>query len=273
MPVQAGASRIILGLDSRARTATALDVVRCILSENVTELLSVFVADVELLAHARSRLAREVLLSGAARRLDSEAVGRQMRALSSLAQRELDTGAARLGLQHSFRFARDETVIELAAEAHEADTLVVTLSEAFGIGPALRSALVKLVAARLRILMFAREAWQRERTVALIVDASTDRSPAPRVAQRLSEHSGSALVLIAAGDKAAARGARKRLVQEGIQFEDETFVDASNDAIVEAVRRSRARAVVMPWHHHEQEAALLERLLTETSATVALVGE
>lgn len=272
MPPRSPNSRIILGLDPSVRTSTALDVVRCIVPENVTELLSVFVTDVELLAHARSRLAREVLLSGTARRLDSEAVGRQMRALSSRARRELDAGAARLGLQHSFRFAYNETLNELATEAREADTLVITLSEASGVAPTLRSALEKLMVARLRILMFAREAWQRERTIALIVDTS-ESSLTPRVAQQLSEHSGSALVLIATSTPGQARAMRMRLAEQGIEFEDDTFLAPSHDAIIEAVRRSRSRAVVMPWHHQEQEAALLERLLAETSATVALVGE
>jgi hypothetical protein len=266
-------SRIILGLDAGARTAIATDVVRCILPADVSELQSVFVADAGLLEHARSRLAREVLTSGITRKLDTEIVRRQMRVLSTLARHELDRAAARLGLQHSFRVAHDEVPGELVTRAHEADTLVVTLSGAFGLGPGLRATIDRLVVARLHILMFARETWEREHSIALLVDPDDDVGLAPRVAQQLAEQSGSALLLIARGTRDEAQAMRDALADTGMKLAEEALSAPSTDAVIDAARRSRARAVVMPWHHEPEEAALVERLLTETPATVALVGD
>jgi hypothetical protein len=125
----------------------------------------------------------------------------------------------------------------------------------------------------LRILMFARETWKRQRSIALIVDAKFDAGQAPRVAQQLSEQSLSALVLIVRGARDEARTTRDVLVGAGMKLADETLLAPSYDAIIDAVKRSGASAVVMPWHHRADEAALVERLLTETPATLALVGD
>jgi hypothetical protein len=267
------ASRIIFGLDPAARTAMALDMLRCVLPENASELFSVFIEDMDLLEHARSRLAREVSLSGAAGPLDSTALSRQMRAQSARARRELDSAAATLGIQHTFKFAPGNTLVELATQAGEADTLVVTMSETLGVRPAWKAALQKLLLARLRMLMFAREGWQRERNVAVVVDDPAGARLSMSVARKLCEASRSQLTLLVSRTRGEERAAEKSPAAASITRGEETVLDMPPGAIVSAVRHSRARAVIVPWHHAEEELALVETLLTETQSAVLLVGE
>ena len=121
-------ARIVIALDAAAQHATALDIVRCMISETFPELLGLFVEDVRLLEHAHSRLAREVVLSGAERPLELGALSRQLRAQSEQVRRSFEAAAATLGLPHTFQVARGEFLAALANRAAEAEALVVSLA-------------------------------------------------------------------------------------------------------------------------------------------------
>jgi hypothetical protein len=119
--------RIVVALDPASPQADALDLLTGLVGLD-TDLLGLFVEDTRLLSHARSSLAREVVLGGVERALDLAALERQLRVRSADVRRHFESAARRFGGRHTFRVARGEVVEEIERAAVESELLVVCVA-------------------------------------------------------------------------------------------------------------------------------------------------
>jgi len=118
-------SRIMVALDTSARSSAALDTAAELASALGAQLLGLFVEDINLLRLAGLPFAREVgRASAAARPLDFSAVERGMRMEAARAQRSIAGAAQRLQLQWSFRVTRGQAIAQVLAEAAQVDMVV-----------------------------------------------------------------------------------------------------------------------------------------------------
>jgi hypothetical protein len=252
----------------------ALDLVRCMTAGGIAELLGVFVEDMRLLEHARSRLAREVLLSGAERPLDAQTLSRQIRAQSQRVRGDFEAAASKLGLPHSFRFARGEGYAELALHSTGTETLVITAAASGTAHTALQPTLDTLLSASLHRLLFAREGWQTGRTVLALVEDPADI--ALSVARRIAEQSQSAISLILFGAAAADPKALRSVMDDADTPKARASIAAVSAEIdpaslVATVKRTSARLVVIPWQLAADDPGLIGALLSKTNSAVLLL--
>ncbi|HEY8521929.1 MAG TPA: hypothetical protein VIN61_17790 [Gammaproteobacteria bacterium] len=233
------------------------------------ELLGVFVEDVRLLEHARSQLAREVLLAGGERPLELAAVERQLQAQSARVRRLFEAAAARRGITPTFEIARGHLAAELARLAAEADALVVALA---GAGRPLwdRLAIRELLRAPLRTLLLAREGWASGGTIMVVIDDPDRASQALAAARRLAAASGSALDVLLVGPARRDR-ARLEALLAGAERPAVTLVEVGAAvldpvALARAARSRDVRLLVIPAGRVDVEDLACELLARAPSA-------
>jgi len=271
------AARIVLALDAAAREGTALEIARCLAGGRLDELLGLVIEDARVLGHARSRIAREVMLSGLERPLEAAALARQLRAQAESARRRLESSAVRLGLRFRAEVARGELLEALTHGAAHAETLVVGESlEAAGFGAIRRSVLHALALADTRSVLFARTGWHTGTSVIAIAEPTGGASAELRVARALAEQSRSPLrLLIAAGEdvtEAALTAIRERILAElgPLPAGSVLVAPRAPAALAAATERLRARLVVLPWTGEETNEPYAD-LLERTRSAVLLV--
>jgi len=240
----------------------------------IAELLGVFVEDMRLLEHARSRLAREVLLSGVERPLDAKTLSRQIRAQSQRVRGDFEAAARKLGLPHSFRFARGEGYAELVLHSTGTETLVITAATSGAARAAWQPTLDTLLSASLRRLLFAREGWQTGRTVLALVEDPSDM--ALSVARRIAEQSQSPIALILFGAAAADPKALRGVIDDADTPKARASIAAVETEIgpatlVASVKRTSARLVIIPWKLAAGDPELIGALLNQTNSSVLLL--
>src|SRR5690606_30854392 len=119
------AARILGALSATADTRIGREIDRYLLGDAPPESVGLVVEDPALFAHAGSRLAREIVLSGFERRLDPQALDRELRARAAEWRRMLEAESARLGMSVALETVRDERRSALARAAERADALIV----------------------------------------------------------------------------------------------------------------------------------------------------
>jgi nucleotide-binding universal stress UspA family protein len=129
-------TRILVALDTSARSLAALDTAAALASALSAELTGLFVEDINLLRLAELPFAREVGHASAANRpLEFSEVERALRGQAARIERAMAEAAGRLQLQWSFRVARGQVVPQILEVAEEVD-LVVFGKEGRAAGPA-----------------------------------------------------------------------------------------------------------------------------------------
>ena len=273
----AAIARIVVALDPDAPNEFALDIARHLPQSAATELLGLFVEDARLLAHAGSRLAREVVFGGGERAFERPALERQIRAQAAEQRRRFESAATRLGLRHAFHVIRGERLAELVREATDAEALVVTLAARTAALPGWSaSALRQIARAPLRSVLFAREGWTGNRVVALLARPEQG-APSLRAAIRFARASLSPLTVLLHG----AAGKRVAEVEQWLAAAmgptglGRSLVLAIGDLTVARLRDvSRdARLVVLPAAHSTSEEAFIDAALDTLRIPLLLVRE
>jgi hypothetical protein len=271
-------SRAIVAFDCQAHTALAVEITHYAATVTSSGLLGVLVDAVELLDHAQSSLAREVLYSGAQRPLETVALGRQIRARSRLAQNEFESAAKKLGLAHEFRSSDGNVLARLAEWVSESQALVATVAaDSVAMRTAWKSAMHDLSAASIRTLLFAREGWRIGTGILAVIDDITQADATLRIARRFVRGSHSPLFLALSNDSTNDNQAAEALIaKERTRLSMPVRVVTAPDVtgpqtIADAIRQTHARIVILPWKLTEKSPNLLETLLTATNASVALV--
>lgn len=272
--------RIVVAVDAGEGSEFALELARH-LSEAVSpELLGLFVENVHLLDHTRSRLAREITRSGRERPLERGRLERQIRDESLRARTRFEQAATRLGVRHSFRVARGEIAAELLQQAAEAEALVLSLAErAAPPDPWVRATVERLIGSELPVLLFAREGWRRGRSIAVVIeDADTLHAPA-RAAARLARHSGSPLTVLLTGRALEDRAAAAARVVDAVAARGAAVGDViairavTAEALARAMRLCQARLLVLPGGDARAEAELVIELLRRLPSALMIVRD
>ena len=118
-------TRILVALDTSARSQAALDTAAELASALSAQLMGLFVEDINLLRLAELPFAREVGHASAANRpLEFSEVERALRGQAARIERAVAEAAGRLQLQWSFRVARGQVVPQILAVAEDVDFVV-----------------------------------------------------------------------------------------------------------------------------------------------------
>ncbi len=236
-------SRVVVAVDRGNEQGFVLELARQIVPAAALEMLGLYVENARLLEHAKSRFAREIMLSGRERPLEAAALERQLRAEATRARAQFETAAARIGVAHEFLVARGNVATELLRHAAEAEGLIVSLAEdATGIGTGLAAALGELLAAPLPLLLIARPGWLLGESIAVVVDEHGAEQETLAVAARIARLSRSPLVALAAAGKPL-----ESLSRSGPRGTQTVIIGELTTAnVVAAARQWRARLIVLP---------------------------
>ncbi|HEX5420031.1 MAG TPA: hypothetical protein VFY39_08530 [Gammaproteobacteria bacterium] len=275
---RAEVSRLLIALGPQSETALELASYLRVVGGEQAELLGLLVEDPRVAAHAGSRLAREIVLSGLERRLEPAGLERQLRARAAQLRRRFEAAAAKLGSRHDFQVVRGELLTEVLRAAERADALIVDAAGA-PFAPSAWSLpdLQRLLRAARRFLLIVREGWfsGREVLVVLTCEAEVRHAFAPVLATALQiareTRSPLAVVLVCSAAPRTDRLARElghAASLAGVPFEG--VLTAPGLAVgerVTAVRRRHPRLVLLAGESAEEET-LVEALLPRISSSL-----
>ncbi|MCI0654328.1 MAG: hypothetical protein L0Y38_02435 [Methylococcaceae bacterium] len=263
--------RIIVALDSVEPRDVALEIARQLQFAREREFLGLFIEDTHVLDHARSRLAKEVMLSGTERPLNRNTLERQMRAQSTQVRQRFEAAASQLGLRHTFRVARGEFLAELLEQAVDADALVLSLTKnAIRLHELVGTAMERLSTAALPLLLLAREGWFSGLSILALVADPKLEIQALQTAARFAKRSKSALKIILTGEALAERDSwlpkfSLDLHAEGVNLAAIIpMARLSGPAILQVARNHQARLLVVP-----SSLPLSHDLIVEISKKIA----
>ncbi len=269
---------IIVALDPVAPGSVGLELLRDVVIGRDRLLLGLFIEDTDLLAHAQCRLATEVVLSGAARPLDSARLEGQLHAQSAAIRQIFEREATRLGLPHTFRTRRGPLVSELAGAAAGADLLVIELARlAAGAQSIWVRQLEQLCRAELPNVLYAREGWATGSTVLAIIDEPADVETSGLAAVRLARAGNIALTLLL-GEESQTHSAeieatlRQYGLETVVRVERLRTVDASAPVLAALAQAENARALVAPGRVTRGNAGLVRELLRLTRCSVMIAS-
>jgi hypothetical protein len=264
-------SRVVVALDPAGGAEFALDIAAFV-SGGTFEIVGLFVEDIRLLEHARSPLAREIVLSGRDRSLNCESLERQIRARAAAVRTRFEDAAAKLGLRHVFQVARGDVLAEVARGAAGADVLVVSLGAETG-RPASwwGTPLEQLVREPFPALLFARERWPAG-GILVAIERPERALAALKIAARLAKRSRAPLSILAAGAALAELDIAAIVRTEGI--EAPVLVRAEPIAAETIARAARgSRLVLLPSRDTVSDEALIGALLAKVHAPLMLIRD
>lgn len=269
---------ILVALDPAAPGSTSLDLLRDVAIAGDRTLLGLFIEDTELLAHAQSRLATEVVLSGTARPLDFTRLEGQLNAQSLAIRRIIEREAARLGLPHAFRTLRGQLVGELAIAAANADMLVIELARLATGAPSIWiSQLEQLCLADLPNVLYAREGWSAGGTVLAVIDEAADVETSGRAAASLARAGNSSLTVLlgerSRSHEAEIEAALRRHSRDAmVRVERFRVGGLGAHALAYFAQAGNARALVAPAHVTRTDAGLVRELLRLTRCSIMVAS-
>ena len=271
-------SSVVVALDIHDDRGSAIELAGALARDGARELIGVFVEDAELLEHAGSRLAREVMLSGAERAFERAALERQLRAQAGRARASFEAATARLGLRYTFEVARGNIITEAIKRAAAAEALVLSIArDANRLGPSPVAMLRQIVAARLPLVLVAREGWLSGRSIAVIVDRADTVEFMLESAVRLAQRSQSPIsVLVTAASEEdrtllAGRVGNALRVRGMEHKEVVSLLRSEGREIALAASACQARLVVAPIPSEPTELDLIEELWRRLPGALMLV--
>ncbi|HEU4618286.1 MAG TPA: hypothetical protein VFV10_09605 [Gammaproteobacteria bacterium] len=271
-PGREARAHLLIALSAESRDDFELSLCRHLVGEIEADLLGLLIEDARIEAHARSRLAREIVLSGEARRLEAATLERQRRARAAAMRRRFEEAAARLGWRHDFRVVRGDPLAELLTAAAEADVMILPGAEA-GAGAAAWSAadLRRLAAGRLRALLLARPGWARGREIVAVLTGEADAALSPGsvlgTALGLANETHSTLTVVLAGPAAAlAERVAAALPASGAEpLFGRILAVPDVAAVADALRTRGVRMLVLSAATAEEERAVAALLRLSSS--------
>ncbi len=245
-------ARILIALSAEVDTRVSLDFYRYLLGDAPPTIVGLLVENPRLIAHARSALAREIVLSGIERRLEPESLERQLRARWAELRRLFDRESARLGIDAELELVREEPRTALAKAAERADALVVERDAA---AEALELWSSRTRPAALRALLLAPPRWPAIGEIVVLADpaalgadsaasGASEIGTALRLARRTDAPLTVLLVGAAADEDTSARLARIAR-QAGVRLAGVIPLrSATLDALADAARH--ASVLILP---------------------------
>lgn len=268
-------SLIVVALDVTEREDYAIELARRLVPADTPELLGLFVESAELLEHANSRLAREVLLTGAVRAFDRVALERQLRAEAVRARARFEAASARLGLRHRFEVARGDVFGEPIKRASAAGALILNVARALRGGGLAQDFLQKIAAAELPLVLLARAGRRIGDGIVTLINDIDEADTLLGTAARLSSGRVPIAVLVRAPDAADREQVEARaadaLRDRGVAGDRVIAVADSTAGIVFAASACRPRLLVMALPTAAPQSELIEAVLRRIPSELLLV--
>jgi len=268
-------SRIVIALDSGEREEYAFELARWLTPTQAQEILGLFVENEALLEHARSRQAREVLLTGSARELKRSTLERQIRAEAARVRELFEAASSRLGLPHRFETARGDILLESMRHAAGAQALVVTMTQAHLFGAFQRDLCRQLFEGGPPLVLLARHGWLSGRSVAVIAGESDDLLL--EAGARIARHTDSPLIALTPDGNARERAAIRSHIDDKLRalgirkFQIVAVNPLTIENIIAATRAYNVRLLVIPSPQDAEASTSVEQLLRHFSGALMFV--
>ena len=166
--------RILVALDASTDSLAALEEAASLASAMHVELLGLFVEDINLVRTAALPFAPQVSYpSGAAERMSSERIDRELKAQAELARKALAAAAGRRHARWSFRTVRGQVTGEILAAASQTDLVLLGKSGWSPARPVGSTALALIAASPGAFLLVPQEAPQTG-PIAVFFEGSID---------------------------------------------------------------------------------------------------
>jgi nucleotide-binding universal stress UspA family protein len=266
--------RILVALDATSSSEAALESVARLAVRAESELLGLFVEDIDLLNLAGLPFARESCLSfSLSRRLVTEDMERALRAQAERARALLEKTASRQSLRWSFRVVRGRMAEELQSASEQADLI------AFGLPSRMRAVTGAPAAARTvsRPILFLPRGATLQPPFGVVFDGrDTSHRALALAAQLAGEEKRGVTVLVAPGDDAKApeleEQAANLLRENHVPVEYRRQLDTSSAAgLLDALDAAHLGALVLPADLDWLTRDALDDLLDAAECAVLLV--
>jgi hypothetical protein len=252
-------SRVVVWLDPNAPQEASLQALAALGA--ASEVLGLFVEDMDLLELSRLSVAREITYEGStARQLEQDRTEQLFRLHGTRMRNLFEAAARKLSARHSFRVARGILRTELLKAAAEYDTLVLAHSRRqFGARLTIRTQLGELLTSGPRTLVIVQERWQTGQHVAVLYDASPASEIALRTAAAIARSAGVGLSVWLPEERGSELQAQATEVLGGAPDYSFRAVADSDDALIRAANSDHASVLVLPA---TDPAATRERVTT-----------
>lgn len=244
--------RILVAVDGSRPSLLAVRAAGDLAARLGSELLGLFVEDIELLRLARLEVASHVSLSSASgERLDTESLQAQLAGLAERARRAVGEAASRGRVEGHFRIARGVVVAELVQAALEADLLVMGWSSRppwprQRLGRTAQAAAERTACPALVLP----EGARIDGPVAVVVDAAAGADAAIEIAARIAAATRERLsVIVPAPGVEASRErierVRAQLAGRRLDWEPIPLADGAPVRLRHALRQHRGSLIVI----------------------------
>jgi nucleotide-binding universal stress UspA family protein len=268
--------RILVALDASTHSLAALEEAAALASAMQAELLGLFVEDINLVRGAGLPFARQVSYpSGAAERMTSERIDRELKAQAELARRALAAAAARQQARWSFRTVRGQVTGEILAAASHSDLVLLGKSGWSPARPVGSTARALIAASPGAFLLVPQEAPQAG-PIAVFFEGSSDSRRALEAAIRLAiARQAPLLVLVSCASPDACdilmRNTRQIVGSRVKEFRIRRVQAATSRDLAQLLRTEHARLLVLPGGSALAQESGIRSLLELTRSPLLLI--
>ncbi len=269
---------IIIALDPSAPGYASLGILRHLLDRRDRQFLGLVIEDTDLLAHAHSRMATEVALSGVARPLELTVLERQIRAQSAAIRQAFEREAARVGLPYAFKILRGKVTGEFALAAAGAEMVIVELPRAAtGTESVWSNRLEQICKADLPTVLYAREGWTGNNTVLAVIETLDDIEATLHAAGVLARAGAATLTALISEDveveDTRVQAVLNAAMREGsVRIRRLAPLDLASRSLAYLARTGHARALVAPARLANSNRRFMREILQLTRCSIVLVN-
>lgn len=259
---------ILIALDASANSQAALEAAVNLADLLKSEVLGLFVEDINLLRLADLPFVREVRFAERAmRRVEPEALLRGLRARAALLRHELEEMAAERKVTSSFRVIRGPVDRELLAAALETDLVAIgrlghTVARHVPLGSTARAIVSRAAAAVLLV-----KTDVESGPVIALYDGSEEGHRALLLAAELADHVGDLRVLVWASDEETAFARRQYAIQllekADVQLQFQHLSGDDPERVMEWVNRQKGSLLILGGGKNNLPDDIAQKLLDE----------
>lgn len=268
MVVTRSIHRILIALDASTNSHAALEAAVNLAELLKSEVLGLFVEDINLLRLADLPFVREVRFAERAmRRVEQEALLRGLRARAALLRHELEEMAAERKLTSSFHVLRGSVDRELLTAALDTDLVVLgrlghTVARRVPLGSTARAIVSRAASAVLLV-----KAGVESGPVIALYDGSEEGHRALLLAAELADHVGDLRVLVWALDEETAYARRQYAIQllerADIQLQFQHLSGDDPQRVIEWVNRQEGSLLILGGGEKNLPDDIAQKLLDE----------
>lgn len=269
--------RILVALDASKHSQAVLETAAGLAAKLESELLGLFVEDINLLRLEELPFVREInFQQSIARPLESGEIQRTLRARAALVRHELEETAERYHIRSSFRVVRGPVDAELLTAALEADLLAIgQLGHSVVRRARLGSTAQKALAQARSAVLVVRTGLEVRQPVLVIYDGSDVARRALALAVNLAGKKGDIRVLIWGVDDESAYTERQTishlLEPAGIEAEYQHFKSDDPTVVLELIRKQTVGLIILGTLGSHLPSSIIQAILEDAPQHVLVV--